>query len=86
MLKATDQVVALILIAQILLLSQRKQSHILLDMLEGGGGLVDLNATLMEKSIRQVCSKIILFRCGFNETNYPTVRFKTAMEGRNVGS
>ena len=36
----------------------RKQSHVLLDMLEGGGGLVDLNATLMEKSIRQVCFQL----------------------------
>ncbi|XP_028399895.1 centromere/kinetochore protein zw10 homolog [Dendronephthya gigantea] len=37
----------------------RKQSHILLDLLDSGGGLLDLKVTLMEKSIRQVCYQVL---------------------------
>ncbi|CAB4021889.1 centromere kinetochore zw10 homolog, partial [Paramuricea clavata] len=36
----------------------RKQSHILLDILDGGGGFTDLYATLVEKSIQQVCLQL----------------------------
>ncbi|XP_046859570.1 centromere/kinetochore protein zw10 homolog isoform X2 [Xenia sp. Carnegie-2017] len=37
----------------------RRQSHVLLDIMESGGGFVDLSATLMEKSIKQVCYQLL---------------------------